>query len=37
MTRPPNIQEMEREIEQIKTQKEAAIKAQDFELAAQLA
>jgi len=36
LTRPPNIQEMEREIEQIRVQKEAAIKAQDFELAASL-
>jgi ATP-dependent Clp protease ATP-binding subunit ClpC len=36
MTRPPNVQEMEKEIEQLKTQKEAAIKAQDFELAANL-
>src|SRR5208282_384385 len=36
MTRPPNIQDSEREIEKIKEQKEAAIKAQDFELAAGL-
>jgi ATP-dependent Clp protease ATP-binding subunit ClpC len=36
MTRPPNIQESEREIERIKEEKEAAIKAQDFELAASL-
>jgi len=36
MTRPPNVQEQEKEIEQLKQQKEAAIKAQDFELAAGL-
>jgi ATP-dependent Clp protease ATP-binding subunit ClpC len=36
MTRPPNIQDTEREIEKIKEEKEAAIKAQDFELAASL-
>ena len=36
MTRPPNIQDSEREIEKIKEEKEAAIKAQDFELAASL-
>src|SRR5947209_12234946 len=36
MTRPPNIQEMEQEIEKVKQEKEAAIKAQDFELAASL-
>jgi ATP-dependent Clp protease ATP-binding subunit ClpC len=36
LTRPPNIQEQEREIEKIKQEKEAAIKAQDFELAAGL-
>ncbi len=36
MTRPPNVQDMEKEIEQLRTQKEAAIKAQDFELAANL-
>jgi ATP-dependent Clp protease ATP-binding subunit ClpC len=36
MTRPPDIQDKEREIEKLKTEKEAAIKAQDFELAAGL-
>ena len=36
MTRPPNIQDSERDIEKIKEEKEAAIKAQDFELAASL-
>jgi len=36
LTRPPNIQEMEQEIEKVKQEKEAAIKAQDFELAASL-
>src|SRR5271169_6311772 len=36
MTRPPNIQDTERDIEKIKEEKEAAIKAQDFELAAGL-
>ena len=36
MTRPPDIQDSEREIEKIKEEKEAAIKAQDFELAASL-
>jgi ATP-dependent Clp protease ATP-binding subunit ClpC len=36
LTRPPDIQEREREIEKIKNEKEAAIKAQDFELAASL-
>jgi ATP-dependent Clp protease ATP-binding subunit ClpC len=36
MTRPPNIQDSEREIEKIKEEKETAIKAQDFELAASL-
>jgi ATP-dependent Clp protease ATP-binding subunit ClpC len=36
LTRPPNIQEMEKEIEAVKTDKENAIKAQDFELAASL-
>jgi ATP-dependent Clp protease ATP-binding subunit ClpC len=36
LTRPPNIQEMEQEIEKVKNEKEAAIKAQDFELAASL-
>src|SRR5881628_2482214 len=36
LTRPPNIQEMEQDIEKVKNDKEAAIKAQDFELAASL-
>jgi len=36
LTRPPTIQEREREIEKLKNEKEAAIKAQDFELAARL-
>jgi len=36
LTRPPNIQDQEKEIEKLKTDKEAAIKAQDFELAAGL-
>jgi ATP-dependent Clp protease ATP-binding subunit ClpC len=36
MTRPPDVKEIEKEIEQIRLQKEAAIKAQDFEKAAAL-
>ncbi len=36
MTRPPDVKEIEREIEQIRVEKEAAIKAQDFEKAASL-
>jgi ATP-dependent Clp protease ATP-binding subunit ClpC len=36
MTRPPDVKEIEKEIEDIRTQKEAAIKAQDFEKAASL-
>ncbi len=36
MTRPPNVQDTEKALEQPTTQKEAAIKAQDFELAANL-
>ncbi len=36
LTRPPNIQELEQDIEKVKQEKEAAIKAQDFELAASL-
>jgi ATP-dependent Clp protease ATP-binding subunit ClpC len=36
MTRPPDIQDSEHAIEKIKEEKEAAIKAQDFELAASL-
>ena len=36
MTRPPDVKEIELEIEQIRGQKEAAIKAQDFEQAASL-
>ena len=31
MTRPPDVKEIEREIEEIRVEKEAAIKAQDFE------
>lgn len=36
MTRPPNVKEVEKEIEEIRAQKEGAIKAQDFEKAAAL-
>ena len=36
MTRPPNVKDIEAEIEVIKADKEAAIKAQDFERAAAL-
>jgi ATP-dependent Clp protease ATP-binding subunit ClpC len=36
LTRPPNIQQQEQEIERIRQDKENAIKAQDFELAAGL-
>ncbi len=36
MTRPPDIKEIEKEIETIRNDKEAAIKAQDFEKAAAL-
>src|SRR5690242_8309926 len=36
MTRPPDVKEIEREIEDIRVDKEAAIKAQDFEKAAGL-
>ncbi|MFZ4683231.1 MAG: ATP-dependent Clp protease ATP-binding subunit, partial [Terrimicrobiaceae bacterium] len=36
MTRPPNVKEIEAEIEAIRIDKEAAIKAQDFEKAASL-
>jgi ATP-dependent Clp protease ATP-binding subunit ClpC len=36
MTRPPDVKEIEREIEEIRLEKEAAIKAQDFEKAASL-
>ena len=36
LTRPPDLQVMEQEIDRLKEQKEAAIKAQDFELAASL-
>ena len=36
MTRPPDIKDIEKEIESIKGEKEAAIKAQDFEKAASL-
>ena len=37
MTRPPDVKEIEKEIEEIRVEKEAAIKAQDFEKAAALA
>ncbi len=36
MTRPPDVKEIEKEIEQIRLEKEASIKAQDFEKAASL-
>jgi ATP-dependent Clp protease ATP-binding subunit ClpC len=36
MTRPPNVKDIEKEIEAIRLQKEASIKAQDFEKAAAL-
>jgi ATP-dependent Clp protease ATP-binding subunit ClpC len=36
MTRPPDVKEIEKEIETIRAEKEAAIKAQDFEKAAAL-
>jgi ATP-dependent Clp protease ATP-binding subunit ClpC len=36
MTRPPDVKEIEKEIEEIRMEKEAAIKAQDFEKAASL-
>ena len=36
MTPPPDVKEIEREIETIRAEKEAAIKAQDFEKAAAL-
>ena len=36
MTRPPDVKEVEKEIEEIRAQKEGAIKAQDFEKAAAL-
>jgi len=36
MTRPPNVKDIEAEIEKIRIDKEAAIKAQDFEKAASL-
>jgi len=36
MTRPPDVKDIEKEIEQIRVEKEAAIKAQDFEKAAAL-
>ncbi len=36
MTRPPDVKEIEKEIEEIRGRKEAAIKAQDFEKAAGL-
>jgi ATP-dependent Clp protease ATP-binding subunit ClpC len=36
MTRPPNVKQIEKDIEEIRVEKEAAIKAQDFEKAASL-
>jgi len=36
MTRPPDVKEIEKQIEEIRLEKEAAIKAQDFEKAASL-
>ena len=36
MTRPPDVKEIEKEIEEIRIEKEGAIKAQDFEKAASL-
>src|SRR5260370_4444969 len=36
MTRPPDVKDIEKEIEEIRLEKEAAIKAQDFEKAAAL-
>lgn len=36
MTRPPDVKDIEKEIENIRVEKEAAIKAQDFEKAASL-
>jgi ATP-dependent Clp protease ATP-binding subunit ClpC len=36
MTRPPDVKEIEKDIESIRTEKEGAIKAQDFEKAAAL-
>src|SRR6266480_4201325 len=36
MTRPPDVKEIEKDIERIRLEKEAAIKAQDFEKAASL-
>ena len=36
MTRPPDVKDIEKEIEEIRVEKEAAIKAQDFEKAAAL-
>ncbi len=36
MTRPPDVKDIERQIEEIRTEKEAAIKSQDFEKAAAL-
>src|SRR6185436_6193816 len=36
MTRPPDVKEIEKDIEDIRVEKEAAIKAQDFEKAASL-
>ncbi len=36
MTRPPDVKDLEKKIEEIRTEKEGAIKAQDFERAASL-
>src|SRR5881392_527992 len=36
MTRPPDVKDIEKEIDEIRTQKESAIKAQDFEKAASM-
>jgi ATP-dependent Clp protease ATP-binding subunit ClpC len=36
MTRPPDVKDIEKEIEEIRVEKEGAIKAQDFEKAAAL-
>ena len=36
MTRPPDVKEIEKDIDDIRVEKEAAIKAQDFEKAASL-
>ncbi len=36
LTRPPSVKDLEQEIEKLKSEKEASIKAQDFEMAASL-